>query len=248
MTRIIGAVFARGGSKGVPRKNIRMCAGKPLIAYSIEMAKALDVFDRIIVSTDDEEIAEVARSYGAEVPFMRPDYLARDESREIDSWKHMVTFLGDQNKTPDILVSIPATSPLRGEQDVKGCIELLLHNDIDVALTVTRTPHNPYFSMVKKSNGRLLEKFISHEDRICRRQDAPLVYVITGGAYAVRVSYLLQTNDLFAGRVQGIAVPQGRALDIDSEYDLHIAELLLEYRKGKMNQSSILPSKTQKFL
>ena len=125
---IIGCIFARGGSKGVPRKNVRPLAGRPLIAYAIETALASRWIGRVVVSTDDAEIAAIARQYGAEVPFMRPAELARDDSPEWLAWQHAIRSLGEM----DALVSVPPTSPLRTVDDVDGCIQVLLESDADV--------------------------------------------------------------------------------------------------------------------
>ena len=134
---VVAGIFARGGSKGVPRKNIRLIAGKPLIAYAIETARNSALIGRVIVSTDDREIAEVAVKYGAEVPFLRPPELAQDDSPEWLAWQHTVRKLhGDTDGTPkwDVFVSVPATSPLRKVEDVDACIGALLAGDADVAI------------------------------------------------------------------------------------------------------------------
>ena len=225
---IVGAIFARGGSKGVPRKNIRLLAGKPLIGYAIETARQISSLDRIVVSTDDAEIAEIARNFGAEVPFLRPLELAKDSTPEWLAWQHLIQELNKKNpECPvDILVSIPTTSPLRDASDVKACLHILLEGDAQVAITVTPTERNPYFNMVVLKDG-YARVAISPTQRIYRRQDAPPVFDMTTVAYAARAEFVLKANSLFEGRVKAVVVPPERALDIDTELDLQWAEFLL---------------------
>lgn len=226
---ILGAIFARGGSKGVPRKNIRKLAGKPLIAYSIEAGRAVSVIDKLIVSTDDEEIAEVAREYGAEAPFIRPSELAQDDSPILPSWKHAIRAVQEQfNIKVDILVTIPVTSPLRNTEDVEDCIEMLLESDADIAMTMTEASRNPYFNMVRLDEEGYIQPVIQTKLNITRRQQAPVVYDLTTVAYAAKASFVLSTDSLRKGRRKALLVPKERALDIDTEFDFKIAELLME--------------------
>ena len=128
----VAFIFARGGSKGLPGKNIRMFAGKPLIAWAIEHAHKAEGIGRVIVSTDSEEIAAVASQYGAEVPFMRPSHLAKDDSPEWLSWRHALEFIrNDEGSLPDAMVSVPVTAPLRQPVDVERCLELFSEGDAD---------------------------------------------------------------------------------------------------------------------
>jgi len=226
---IVGAVFARGGSKGVPRKNLRMLAGKPLIAHAIETARAVRLIDRVIVSTDDPEIAEVGRRWGAEVPFLRPSELAADESPEWMTWRHAIRALDAlfPSRTPDVLVSVPTTSPLRAPGDVEACIRTLLESDADAVITVTPARRNPYFNMVVFEAGYVRLASLPPAGGITRRQDAPAVFDITTVAYAARRGYVLAASSLLDGKVKAVVVPESRALDIDSEMDLKFAELLM---------------------
>ena len=228
---ILGATFARGGSKGIARKNIKELAGKPLIAYAIETALSIAMIDRFIVSTEDEEIAEVARSYGADVPFRRPNELATDDSSVLHAWRHAVETIEQQTgQKVDILLTIPATSPLRETQDVEKCLLKLLETDADAVITVTDADRNPYFNMVEfdaEENAKIVNKLA---DSIVNRQEAPKVYDITTVAYAVRTSYLRKAQSLMGGKVKAVIIPKERALDIDTPLDFEIAELLLEKR------------------
>ncbi|MCB0037772.1 MAG: acylneuraminate cytidylyltransferase family protein [Anaerolineales bacterium] len=225
--KIVAAIFARGGSKGVPRKNIKMLGDKPLIAYSIEVALSVEAIDRVVVSTDDEEIAAVARKYGAEVPFMRPTELAQDNSPEWLSWQHLIEAL-QQEHPIDILVSVPATSPFRNRNDVEKCIQALVaHEDTDVVITVTEAHRNPYFNMVTLDPGGRANLVMQGKETIARRQDAPEVYDMTTVAYAANVPFIMEANSVFDGRMRAVIVPPERALDIDTSLDFAFAEFIL---------------------
>jgi CMP-N-acetylneuraminic acid synthetase len=140
-------IFARGGSKGLPGKNIRNICGKPLIAWSIEQALAVESINGVIVSTDSQEIAEVSREFGAEVPFLRPNHLAQDESPEILSWKHALNFLLERDGVlPSVMLSLPATAPLREASDIKNCLDLFNEGDSDVVITVSESYRNPFLT------------------------------------------------------------------------------------------------------
>ena len=225
---ILGAIFARGGSKGVPKKNLKLLGGKPLIAYAIETAQNVPDLDDIIVSTDDVEIARVARQYGAEVPFLRPAELATDEAPMRLAQKHALEeYQKLKNRGVDILVSIPPTSPLRATEDVTRCIETLLSSDADCALTITESNRNPYFNMVIKDSENNLRLVIKPQSIITRRQDAPVVFDVTTVCYAIRTEYFKKNKPLLEGKVKGVIVPAERAWDIDTDFDFEVAELLL---------------------
>lgn len=229
---ILGAIFARGGSKGVPRKNIRPLAGKPLIVHAIEAAKGVSDISHIIVSTDDQEIAEVAKQYGAEVPFMRPVELAQDKSPELLAWKHAIETVEKELGHPvDVMVSVPTTSPMRSSEDVAACLKLLLESDADIVIAVTEANRSPYFNMVtidEEKNAKLVIPPVGGV--LTRRQDAPAVYDMTTVCYAVRGAYIKTTTAVMAGKVKAVVVPKDRALDIDTMMDFEIAEFLMAKR------------------
>lgn len=233
-TTAIAIIPARGGSKGVPRKNIRLLAGKPLIAYAIETALASDLIDRVIVSTDDMEIADVARQYGAEVPFMRPRELAQDDSPEWLTWQHAVRMVwaSEGDAKTDAFVCVSPTSPLRAVEDVNSCIRLLLNSDADMVITVKPAERNPYFNMVVLDEAGYARLVIPPGRPIHRRQDAPPVYDITTVAYAFRPQFVLSANSELEGRVKAVVVPAERALDIDTELDFRFAEFLLSLSRS----------------
>jgi N,N'-diacetyl-8-epilegionaminate cytidylyltransferase len=229
---VVGVICARGGSKGVPRKNIRMLAGKPLIAYAIDTARASKLIDRIIVSTDDEEIARIARKCGAEVPFMRPVELARDDSPEWSAWQHAIRTFNKQpdQRKMDVIVSIPATSPLRRVEDVDACIRELITSSADIVVTVTPANRNPYYNMVEVDEDGFARLAIQKENMITSRQTAPKVYDMTTVAYAANTAFVLSGKSQFDGKVRTVVIPRERALDIDTEYDFELAEHLIHKR------------------
>lgn len=234
VTPSIGAfVFARGGSKGVPGKNVRLLAGKPLIAYAIESALQSKYVERVIVSTDDEEIAQVARVYGAEVPFMRPQHLASDISPEWLAWQHALMFLQDHGDMPDLFLSVPATSPLRDSSDLDAVVEKLVGGDYDIVVTASEAARNPYFNMVKVVNDHV-ELAVEPDASISRRQDAPQFYDMTTVAYAAKSSFVLEHSSVFNGSVGLVVIPAERALDIDTLLDFKIADFLMREKQQEV--------------
>lgn len=225
---VVAAIFARGGSKGVPGKNIKSLAGKPLIAYAIQTAKAVDGIDAVIVSTDDARIADVARQWGAQVPFMRPAHLATDDSPEILSWQHALEIYGAKaGRKIDVLVSVPTTSPLREPADVAGCLKELLSTDADAVITVTTARRNPYYNMVQLDKAGYARLVVQGHD-ISGRQKAPVVYDMTTVCYAVRADFILAGHGIFDGKLRAVTVPPERALDIDTPLDFEFAEFLMQ--------------------
>lgn len=225
---VVAAVFARGGSKGVPRKNVRLLGGVPLIGRAIQVAAQLSEVSRIVVSTDDAEIAEVARRFGAEVPFLRPAELATDTAPEWKAWQHLIQQIGGGfGESPDdVLLSVPSTAPLRGVDDVQACLRRLRRGDADVAVTITPVSHHPAFNMVTREHDGAIQLAMTLPSPVTRRQDAPPMFAIVPLAYAARAPYVLRSSGLFEGRTVAVEVPQERAVDIDTELDWAIAECL----------------------
>jgi len=230
----IAFIFARGGSKGLPGKNIRILGGKPLIAWSIEQAMSVKRIDRVIVSTDSEEIAAVAIAYGAEVPFMRPAELARDESPEWLAWRHALNYLKEtEGVLPDAMVSVPATAPLRHPVDLENCLDEYEKGQADMVITVSDAHRSPYFNMVTSNKEGMVSLVIPPSSAISRRQDAPVVYDMATVAYVTRPEFVMTHNSTFEGRVRAVHVPSERAIDIDTLLDFQIAECLLTIRAEK---------------
>jgi N,N'-diacetyl-8-epilegionaminate cytidylyltransferase len=231
---IVGFIFARGGSKGVPRKNIRLFAGKPLIAYAIQTALNSKYINRVIVSTEDQEITKIAKEYGAEVPFMRPYELAGDTSPEWLSWQHAIKMMEcETNEKIDVFVSIPTTAPLRSVEDLDACITKFLTTDSDIVITVKKSDKSPFFNMVTLDNKGFAKIVIPTSNTMNRRQDAPLVYDMTTVAYVAKPDFIMNAQSLFEGNVQTVEITPERALDIDTELDFKIAEFLMTQNQVK---------------
>lgn len=233
MTDITAFIFARGGSKGLPGKNIRPFAGKPLIAWAIEQALAVPSIGRVIVSTDSPEIAAKAKAFGAHVPFLRPDDLANDTAPEIDAWRHALAYLLDvEGKLPDVFVSVPATAPLRLPEDIESCLQIYDRGRADFVLTVSPAHRNPWFNMVSLRDDGAVELVNNPSGTITRRQDAPEVFDITTVAYAANPEFILEGRSLFSGRTLASRVPVERSIDIDTLFDFEVAEFLMNKRLG----------------
>ena len=229
---VIAIIFARGGSKGLPGQNIRPLQGKPLIAWSIEQAFAVKRINRVIISTDSEDIAEVSRKYGAEVPFIRPEELARDNSAEWLAWRHALTYLLESDgKLPEVMLSLPATAPLRLPINIENCLDKYSEGDVDMVITVTDAHRSPYFNMVKSNVDGTVGLVIPPLSAIARRQDAPKVFDMTTVAYVARPEFVMTHNSVFEGRIRAVHVPVERAIDVDTLLDFRFAESLLQLRQ-----------------
>ena len=225
--KYIALICARGGSKGVPKKNIKPLGGVPLIGWSINIAKKIDKISRIIVSTDSEEIAEVAKNYGAEVPFIRPSELSKDNSSEWQVWQHALCYLEENNEEfLDGLIILPPTAPLRDVEDIEKCISEYEKGNVDLVITTSDAHRNPYFNMVIKNENNFCSLAIKGK-KIVRRQDAPKVYDMTTVAYVVTPDYVHKYNGIFEGLVRSVNIPIERSIDIDTPLDFKIAEFLL---------------------
>ena len=215
-------VFARGGSKGIPRKNLQLLDGKPLLGWSIEMGQSLSEVDDVFVSTEDAEIAEVAASFGAKI-IKRPENLAEDSTPELLAWQHAIMWVQERDGSFDRFLSLPTTAPLRSREDVQSCLELLDENT-DVVITMKEASRSPWFNMVSEGVNGELNLLV--EGNYTRRQDAPIGYDVTTVAYVLRPKFAMNHQRLWDGRVKGIVVPSERALDIDTPLDLEIARFL----------------------
>jgi len=231
--KTVAFIFARGGSKGLPNKNIRLFGGKPLIAWSIENALSIKRIDRVIVSTDSEEIAEVARAFGAEVPFIRPQELARDDSPEWLAWRHGLNFLSEsEGEFPDVMVSVPATAPLRSPLDIEKCLDQFEQGGADIVITATDAHRNPYFNMIKINSDGTVGLVNPPLQPIARRQDAPIVYDMATVCYVVNPDFVMTHDAVFQGRVKCVLVPPERAIDIDTLLDFEIAQVLFKFKEA----------------
>ncbi len=225
----VALICARGGSKGLPGKNTLSLGDKPLIGWSIHMAKKVERISRIIVSTDSKDIANTAKEQGAEVPFIRPDALAQDDSPEWLVWRHALDYLLENHSARiDGLVVIPPTAPLRSVHDVDACLDEFEKGDVDTVITVSEAHRSPYFNMVVNDEQGYSSLVIMPVNEITRRQNAPLVFDMTTVAYVVRPQFVYDSDGIFSGRVRSVCIPQERALDIDTMLDFKIAECLIK--------------------
>lgn len=224
--KIYGFIFARGGSKGVPNKNIRELGGRPLIAHAISAGRACGRLDRIIVSTDSKEIAETARRYGAEVPFRRPEELAADDSKEWFSWQHAIRTVRETDDF-DVFVSLPAVAPLRSQDDINGALDLFLAGQCEAVITCAPAATSPYFNMVSLDDDHYARIILPLSPPPVGRQKAPKVYDLVPAVYVSSPDYILGGDSLWRGRVKAWEMDRRRAVDIDEPIDFEIAEFLL---------------------
>jgi CMP-N-acetylneuraminic acid synthetase len=229
--KTVAIIFARGGSKGLPGKNIRPIGGKPMIAWAIHQALAVERIERVIVSTDSFEIATISKQYGAEVPFIRPEQLATDSSPELLSWRHALEYLKENTGSlPEIMVSVPATAPLRSTIDINNCLDEYEKNLSDIVITVTDSHRSPYFNMVSQNSDGTYGLVCPPTSVINRRQDTPVVYDIATVCYVVNSEYIMSHDSIFEGRVRAVHVPIHRAIDVDTLLDFQVAEVLFSNR------------------
>lgn len=228
--KTIATICARGGSVGVPRKNIRPLMGMPLIAHTILQAKNCAHIDAVFVSTDDEEIAEVARKYGAEVPFLRPADLATSSAPKIPVIQHLCDWVAENVGKFEKIVDLDPTSPLRLQSDIDSCIQLL-DDDTDVVITTFESEKNPYFNMVEyKEDGRIA---LVNDGMlgVVARQQAPKVYSMNASIYVWHPQTL--TKGLWDGSLKMHVMPRERSIDIDNPLDFRIVEMLMQDRNAE---------------
>lgn len=219
--KVLAIIPARGGSKGIKDKNIYPLCGKPLIAYSIEAAKQSRYIDEILVSTDSEKIANVAKEYGASVPFLRPKELAGDTSKSIDAILHAIGTLKNNKQMFDVLVLLQPTSPLRSTEDIDGALEAFSRNSYKSLVSVSEVNDNPILIRTIDESGKL--KRLLNTDSSVRRQDMKKYYRVNGSIYINLISEV-DVNTSFNDNIIPYIVPQERAVDIDEMKDLAVAE------------------------
>jgi CMP-N-acetylneuraminic acid synthetase len=226
--RVVGLVPARGGSKGVPRKNVRLLGGRPLLAYTAEAARKARRLSRVVLSTEDPEIAEIGRRFGLEVPFLRPVDLARDETPMLPVVQHALRWLEDQGEQFDAVCLLQPTSPLRQPEDIDGCLERLEATQADSVITVLAVPaeHNPHWVYFLGEDG-CIRLATGEAAPISRRQDLPLAFHREGSVYVVRRDVVLIQNSLYGASIVGYEIDAGRSVNLDSLEDWARAERLL---------------------
>ncbi|WP_435162006.1 cytidylyltransferase domain-containing protein [Halorubrum sp. SY-15] len=226
---VLCTICARGESKGIPNKNLREVGSKPLIAHTIEHAVAWNRQTEVVVSTDSEMIADIAREYGATVPFIRPDRLATDTAAKLPVIQHAVTEAEQQfGTTYDYVVDLDATAPIREIEDIDNCFDLVADGDAQNAYTVTEADKNPYFNMVELDEMGYASLSKTTESGVVRRQDAPTVYEMNASIYVFERDFLLQADSVHGNKTKASVMPPERSVDIDRPIDLAFVEFLLE--------------------
>ena len=225
---ILGIIPARGGSKGIPHKNITKLNGKPLIVHTIEAAKKSKLLNKIVVSTDDKKIATISKRHGIQV-IHRPSKLAKDDTGGTPVFIHTIKEIMQEDFEPDIIVILQPTSPLRNNQDIDNAIRLFLNNNCDSVVSICKVEHPPFW-IFKKTNSDKLNRFIKTGKTIKRRQDSPPLYRLNGAVYVTTKQNLFKTKKIITSNIRGYVMPVERSADIDSYFDLKISELLLKHK------------------
>lgn len=231
--RVLGLVAARGGSKGVPRKNVRELHGRPLVTWAVDVARAASRIDRVIVSTDDETIAQVAREAGADVPFMRPPELATDTALQIDAIVHAVRTLEAAGDRYEVVTLLQPTVPLRSAADVNGTLELLDETGADSAITVAKVDAYHPLTYYTRRDDATVEPMLASDPAGVRRQEFPSYYWRTGAVYAMRRDVVVERRSLYGSRTVGFVVPPERSFNIDSEFDWDLTAAWLAWQSRR---------------
>lgn len=232
--KILTIIQARGGSKSIPRKNIKLLAGKPLLAWTVEAAKKAKSVTRVILSTDDEEIAAVGKQYGAEVPFMRPAEFATDSAKSVGLIKHALDWLFEhENYRPDVIAQLKPTNPLRDASHIDACVESFLATpELDSLITVTKSPAHPL--KMWKFTGDMVEPFIPEEVFGIKeaaklpRQALPEAFVQNSCVNIIHPDTIFKKNSSIGKRIKGYAMEREDSINIDTLFDFEIAELLMK--------------------
>lgn len=234
MSSVLCTICARGGSKGVKNKNIKELGGKPLIAYTIEQAKASKLFEHIVISTDSDAIANVAKAYGAEVFFKRSDEMASDTAGKLDVIRD--AFMRSEayyQKQYDYLVDLDATAPLRSVEDIINSFEQFKNDDNDNLITAMPSRRSPYFNLVEVGNDGKVKLSKKLDSAILRRQDAPKSYDMNASIYIWKREVILEEKTLFLEKTGLYVMPEERSIDIDTELDFEFVEFLMRKKDAE---------------
>lgn len=222
--KIVALICARGNSQGLKNKNLLKYKNTTLIGNSIKQAFRSKYIQRVVVSTDSKKIMKEAKKNNAEVPFIRPKKLSKNNSPEIDVWRHAIKFLNN-NKDIDLFVSVPTTAPLRKVEDIDRCITKAIREDLDIVFTGTMSSKNPFFNIVKLKKKKLYLASKSNK-KIFRRQDAPKCFDLTTACYVFKPKYIMRIKNFLSGKTGIVIIPKERAIDIDDIIDYKIARFL----------------------
>lgn len=231
--KILAIIPARQGSKGLPGKNKKPLCGKPLIAWTLEQAKKSRFIDRIVVSTDDAEIAKISEECGVKVPFLRPRKLAQDKTGAMEVVLHLLDKLKkDENYLPDMVLLLQPTSPLRTVSDIESALRMLFSNkEADAVVSICETAKSPYWMRVMTDEG-FIKYFIKHKYVDYRRQDLPKTYSVNGALYLCKTPALLKWKTFSPKNTIGYLMPKERSVDIDDIIDFNLAEFILSGKKA----------------
>lgn len=228
--KILAIIPARGGSKGIPNKNIKELLGKPLIGYTIEAAKQSKYIDEVVVSTDSETIKTVAKKFGAKIPFLRPQSLSDDYAKSIDVVIHCVKYLEDLNEYYDYIILLQPTSPFRTNIDIDIAIETIISININSLVSVCEVEQNPVLMRIIENNK--LRKIINYERLDLRRQDLPSYYIFNGAIYINSRDMLFEKKCFVDENTMPFIMSKEKSLDIDTYVDFDIAEILMKENKN----------------
>lgn len=231
--KILGLVNARGGSKGVPGKNIKPLGGKPLIAWSIGAGLGSRLLSKVVVSTDCEKIAAAAREAGAEVPFLRPAELATNTAKQIDAVIHAVKFMEDRDGRYDYVCILQPTCPLRSSEDIDGALDLLTSSDADSVITVTDVGGRHPMTLYRKGADSCISPYLTSDGAGVLRQNFEDLYWRTGGVYAMKRDIVVERRSLYGDDVRGYEVPEERCFNIDGPFDWALCEAYVGYLERK---------------
>lgn len=231
---MLALIPARGGSKGIPRKNLASLGGRPLIAWTIDCARRARGVERVVVTTDCAEIAAAARAAGAEAPFLRPAALARDATPGIDPLLHALDWLAyHENYRPGWVLNLQPTSPLRAPADVEAACELAQKPGVTSVVSVTPSPAHPYWCKRIEGDGRLVD-FHADAPDATRRQELPEAYLLNGAIYLARREALVRERSFYTERTFALVMPRERSVDVDTPFDLELAEWLLAREQARI--------------
>jgi len=230
--KMLAIIPARKGSKGIPDKNAATVGGKPLIQWTVECALAAPSVGRTLVTTDSPQLADLAVSLGAEAPFLRPPELARDDSPGIDPIIHAVNWLKEKESfSSEYIVVLQPTSPLRIPGDIEAALALAEEKSADAVISISYATQHPLWMKTLDNDGRIAD-YIPQRKMPFRRQDLPEVYSLNGAIYLGRTSRILDTRSWYTGKTYGLVMPAIRSLDVDTLWDLRLADILLKEFMG----------------
>lgn len=228
--KVLAIIPARGGSRRLPDKNIKLLDGKPLIAWTIEAAKKAHCIDKLIVSTDSTKIAEISKQYGAEIPFIRPQSLSNDTSSSIDVILHAVNYFKVIEELYEYIILLQPTSPLRSSEDINNAFKILNKETLAI-ISVCESEHSPLWSNTLPAD-LSMKNFLRQENKNVRSQDLPKYYRLNGAIYISKLNYFIKKNGFLAESTKAFVMPVIRSVDIDNEIDFLVAEALIKMKNG----------------